>query len=207
MPRHDRYRFRRIKVDGPWCIYCGMLADTEDHFPPLSVSISGFLLPACRLCNNLASTLYPFDFQARVRHVQEELVWRFGGDLAMPHWTTEEITKLGPNLQRYIELCRERKNLAHGRIVWNAREYLRSIAPANVFAAINAKTLGIQESEPTPSRPSAPVELKPLVFENNRICLVCRQTFRQKRRQQKYCCRRCQHKATNHKASPARPGE
>ena len=182
--RRDRYRFRRIKVDGPWCTYCGMPADTEDHFPPLSVSNSGFLLPACRRCNLFASNLYAFDFNARVRRVQESIERRFGSLLTMPDWDGDEISELGENLRRYVESWRERKRLAHGQIVWDAMAYLRSIAPANVFAALNAKTPGIPESGLTPLKS----------IENLKTCEECGKQFQPKARNgsfQRFCRTKC----------------
>lgn len=47
---------RRVRLSGDWCVYCGQVAETVEHFPPKSYCLDGLLMPACKECNSLAGT-------------------------------------------------------------------------------------------------------------------------------------------------------
>ena len=77
--------FRR-RIRGNQCVYCGLSADTEDHFPPQSLTHLGVLLPACRECNSMAGTEWCFDFELRCAYVKDKLRKKYQKVLQTPDW-------------------------------------------------------------------------------------------------------------------------
>jgi len=45
-------RMFRIRISGYFCVYCGEIATQDEHFPPMSYSLRGYILPACAECNS-----------------------------------------------------------------------------------------------------------------------------------------------------------
>lgn len=115
-------RITRLKLAGIYskisdsrrCLYCGVSADSLDHFIPLSfaVAISEFidiprkmkkLIPACRECNSIAgSKIFP-TVGAKRRYIQAHLKAKYGRFLVAPRWTEHELSELGYNLRTFIE--------------------------------------------------------------------------------------------------------
>lgn len=123
----------RIRLVGPKCVYCGMLANSDDHFPPRSAFRAGFILPACRECNFLAGTSYPTDFWKRVNLVKEKIKKRNRKLVNMPFWSKEDLNELGPNMRRDVEIWQRKKRIVHSRLAWNVESYLASIDKNNAF--------------------------------------------------------------------------
>lgn len=119
----------RTKLGGRLCVYCGMVADTFDHFPPRSYTRHGFLLPACRECNVVAGTHHPTDFDKRAEHVKQSLARRHKKALHFPVWETDDIEALGYSMRKNVKSWQERRRIAHARLVWNAVAYILSIVP------------------------------------------------------------------------------
>jgi len=130
---------RRVRVSGKWCVYCGMAANTDEHYPPSTYSATGLILPACGECNNLASTEWPTNFEKRVAHVKSKLEWRHRKALKMPVWTADDLDELSSEMRREIKIWQKRSRIAKQRIAWNAMSYLSSIDSGNVFAVLNAR--------------------------------------------------------------------
>lgn len=128
----------RTRLRGFDCLYCGEVAETEEHFPPSSHSALGFILPACRECNSFAGTEWPDDFEARAQHVKGKLAQRYAKEIATPEWRDDELRQLGPNLRREAIRWRKRCEIARRRIVWNAIVYLLFIDRNNDFVVIDA---------------------------------------------------------------------
>lgn len=130
---------RRVRLSGEWCVYCGQVAETVEHFPPKSFSNDGLLLPACRECNNLAGTDWPTDFGKRKEMVNEKLRRRNARALNTPVWTKEDLQEMKRGMRKEIEIWQTRRRIAERRIAWSAEGYLASIDRNNDFAKLNAK--------------------------------------------------------------------
>lgn len=104
--------YRRIAENSHTCGYCGMPADTLDHFTPVSVGavltalgikFKRYLIPACRECNILAgSKLFKTIGQKR-HYIKQRLRQRYKKQLNCPNWTQDELEDLGWNLRSMIE--------------------------------------------------------------------------------------------------------
>lgn len=127
----------RVRVPGKICVYCGMPANSIEHFPPASVGSAGWLLPACKECNFLAGTLHPQDFVKRSEAVKAKLSARYPPrdipdietmlTLGEPEWNTA-LKDL--NYMRARSL----------RLAWSAVRYLSLIGQHKVFAGSRVKT-------------------------------------------------------------------
>jgi len=124
----------RLRIKGPLCVYCGGTANTDEHFPPASLTPNGYLLPACRECNSIAGTTWATDFEERTRHVKAKLRLKYRSHLETPEWSTEEKDELGYNLRKVVELWQTQKTVLNERLAWNAVAYLLSIDHNSVFA-------------------------------------------------------------------------
>ena len=124
----------RARINGKWCVYCGMLAETKEHFPPASLTHKGLILPCCRECNRIAGTLCGADFQQRIQIVKTAIGRKYKRVLNMPVWTMEEMEDLGYAMKEGIEAWQKEKRIAKSRIAWNAMSYLASIDHHNAFA-------------------------------------------------------------------------
>jgi hypothetical protein len=107
----DERRFRAA-IKGDMCLYCGLVATTEDHFPPVSHSLRGYLLPACAECNGLAGTNHPTNLKKRIAYVKEKLELKYKKLLAMPVWSKDELKQIGYNLRSGIKECQNNRRIA-----------------------------------------------------------------------------------------------
>ena len=124
----------RIRLDGARCIYCGELANQDEHFPPATYSAGGFILPCCGECNVFAGTQHPVDFWARADFVRSKIRKKYRLELTRPDWDENEIKELGPNLRKVIRVWQKQKKIAKERLAWDVEGYLSSIDQATVFA-------------------------------------------------------------------------
>jgi len=129
----------RIRVKGIFCVYCGEMADSVDHFPPKSASVMGFLLPACKECNNLAGTDYPFDFENRAKLVTEKLRKKYNKILGTSEWSKDEMRELKYSLNRMVRSWEELRKIIRRRIAWNAISYLSCTALTRNFVQFNVE--------------------------------------------------------------------
>lgn len=121
----------RRRIAGELCLYCGLVATVEDHFPPYSYSHSGFLLPACRECNLLAGTAHPSLLPERMDYVKAKLKVRYAKYLEIPDWTEEELAKIDLDLRTEIRASLRLRRIVGYRIGWNGIPYLRGIDTHN----------------------------------------------------------------------------
>jgi len=130
---------RRVRLSGDWCVYCGQVAETVEHFPPKSYCLDGLLMPACKECNSLAGTDWPTDFGKRKDLVNERLKRRHAKALNTPVWTQEELKEMKRGMRKEIEIWQTRRRIAERRIAWNAEGYLAYIDRNNDFAKLSAR--------------------------------------------------------------------
>lgn len=130
------------KTEQGICVYCGMVADTLDHYPPISSSPrTGVLLPACRECNAFARDLYPYDFIKRVEHVKNRIRKKHARMLRrMPVWEADELDEMSGHMRRDIELWQRKRRIVHARLVWDVVNYLRQLVATRSFAARDAES-------------------------------------------------------------------
>lgn len=142
MARKRSYRhvdtFRTI-IHGDWCVYCGAIATTRDHFPPKSLTMRGLLLPCCGECNSLAGTDNGTDFGLRADLVKIKLRKRYRKILMVSVWGSEELSEMGKSLKREIRTWQERRRIIQSRLAWNAEGYLASIDKDSAFAELIAE--------------------------------------------------------------------
>lgn len=125
------------------CVYCGITADTTDHFIPLSFQRTGprragretqrhNLIPACGECNSIASDLV-FSFLGEKRlYIQHRLRKRYKRVLNTPTWTEAELREMGPGLRGGI-----RRNMYAKAITILRLDYPRTICPDVTNAEIS----------------------------------------------------------------------
>jgi hypothetical protein len=147
MSRRDNKN--RLHIRGDRCLYCGLPATTEDHFPPASYAKSGLLLPACRECNNLAGTEYPISLIDRSLHVKSRIRKRNLRFIRHIEWSDEELADLSELLQREYRAWREKKAEVNERLAWNAMGYFALIVRSKDFARLSASLNSSLESEQT----------------------------------------------------------
>ena len=142
MAKNRSYRhpdtFRTI-LHGDWCIYCGMIANSREHFPPASLTMRGLLLPCCLECNALAGTGHPADFALRSKMVKNKLMHRYRKALKVPIWESEDLSEMGRTLKGEIKAWQRKRRIIQSRLAWNAESYLASIDKDNVFADLIAE--------------------------------------------------------------------
>lgn len=137
--RRANQRQLRLTIRGHFCIYCGEWATCLDHFPPYSACLSGFLLPACKECNSLAGTEYPFDFRSRAKFVIERLRARYRKVLETPEWSAEEARPLGYSLKQMVKSWSKSRKIAIRRTAWNAESYLALLPAAKRFVDVTTQ--------------------------------------------------------------------
>lgn len=92
------------------CDYCGLLADTVDHVPPLSVRpalIELKLAPryhfvevrSCRECNTALGARPLWTISQRKQFLIKWITRRYDQYLQIPNWTEGELAKLSETLQ------------------------------------------------------------------------------------------------------------
>jgi hypothetical protein len=137
----------RKRINGKYCIYCGDIATTDEHFPPKSATNKGLILPACIECNMIAGTECAFDFDKRCNYVIKKLKEKYKEIIKANNWTIEELINLDDELIiGTIKWIRQKKKI-HERIAWNALIYLNSIDHNNYFVQQNVKIDGIINQE------------------------------------------------------------
>ena len=118
----------RYRIHGERCVYCGEPSNSDEHFPPKSVSDTGLLLPACLECNTIASAVHANNWINRVSYVKEKLRRQWLRDLKVANWSKDELDELGPQMRREVEASIKRKKLIQERLCWEPSRYLRIIA-------------------------------------------------------------------------------
>lgn len=118
---------RRTRIKGDWCVYCGELATTEDHFPPASITAKGWLLPCCSECNSVLRDQEPFDLLKR-RHIVAKRYGRKLGRMKAEWRNTEIEEELEGNLRRSVKSYQTSRRRMVMRVKWSVEAYLARIA-------------------------------------------------------------------------------
>jgi 5-methylcytosine-specific restriction endonuclease McrA len=129
--RHNYRRYNklyRLVADDDICVYCGVPADTLDHFVPLSIlpmvgEVYGrigrqFLVPACKECNCTAGSKVFKTVGAKRRYIQSRLRAKNRSLLSTPYWSEAEVAALGYNLAIKISQSAIHKTWIEARLRW-----------------------------------------------------------------------------------------
>jgi len=151
------HKLYRLVANEDICVYCGIPADTVDHFVPISVvgmlgevfGIVGrqFLVPACRECNSLAGGKCFKTIGGKRRYIQGRIRARNRSILAMPHWTENQISELGYNLAEKVRVSMVEKTWIEARLKWRN---VNNKSAVNI-AAIRSKFLVTGSGSAKPS--------------------------------------------------------
>jgi len=104
------------------CYYCGDIADTKDHIPPLltvyQLGPENFkdlvVVRACRWCNTKLGSKMLTTSKERKACITEHL--RKQLNKLGPEWTEQELGELGPTLRQSIEDRRDVRDWLKRRI-------------------------------------------------------------------------------------------
>lgn len=127
--KRRRAKGGRAVLKGHYCLYCGVVADSLDHWPPVAMgqrAPGGFMLPACRECNRLVGDT-PGDLVARIDHVRAALSRRYAKALKAPTWEPEELDELGPAMRAAMVAAMEERGKVQARLAWDSFRYLAMI--------------------------------------------------------------------------------
>lgn len=125
------------------CVYCGILADSEDHVVPrhllsrageLGLDLSKVMRmkqwvhPACRECNSsLGGKLF-----ATLRERREEahrlIRRRYASYLRTPDWSEEELSEMGPKAQAEIVAALAVRDWVRARLRWAGATVVEDVA-------------------------------------------------------------------------------
>lgn len=127
--RRRRAKGGRRVLAGAFCIYCGVTADSREHWPPVATSHApgGFILPACRECNTLGGDFCPADFAARVDYVKGKLAARYRKVIGLPRWTESELAELSPAMAESLRSTADEQAQIKARLDWDSFRYLASL--------------------------------------------------------------------------------
>lgn len=144
---HTRYNRQRAEVrfnkfysfvkNNDICIYCGLVADTGDHFVPLFIihiiaanieKIKGrILIPACRECNSTAGAKAFSSIGAKRRYISERYKKKYLKLLNSPDWNEQELNELGYVLQTKIRGQMALKTVMKERLRWQNKQNRRAV--------------------------------------------------------------------------------
>lgn len=111
---------------GDSCVYCGVLADTMDHVPPISWCQSFdkkvlethnfFKVPCCNECNNFLNNMPLFSVRERLKEVRKRIKKKYKKVLSMPKWDEEELQELSKEFADHIRQQSIKSELTKERI-------------------------------------------------------------------------------------------
>ena len=180
--------------NGGICVYCGVRADTLDHFVPTSITkalmsctsivpMGGMVkVPACRECNSIAGAILFKTIAAKRRHIQEHLRCKYSSYLETPDWSEEELDDLGRSLRERVEAGLKVRRWVTERLAWR-----------NTSNAAHANLKIVKFAS---SKADGGVEIR---LKRDR-CETCDSEFFKGHSQQKYCSRACNEKARRQRA-------
>lgn len=121
--KHDMKRYhslyKRISTNWDRCYYCGDIAETLDHVPPISCADlreNHILIPCCRDCNVRLGNVFLIEIEDRCKYICKSLKRKHKKVLNMPDWTDEELDELGYNLRCEVINRLEQKKFIERRI-------------------------------------------------------------------------------------------
>lgn len=138
MSRHRKnhcvYDASRITLKGDFCIYCGEVSTTSEHYPPAATTYRGFKLPCCFECNVLASDENARNFERRIESVKSKIRRKNWKWLQIPEWSHEELDDLMPALRRDVIYSLNKKYRTNKRLEFDSLVYLALIDVNQDFA-------------------------------------------------------------------------
>jgi len=123
-----RKRYKALEPRYQWlwngtnCYYCGQLADTKDHIPPISIAYAlgadrlnrrNFQLwkvTCCKECNSVLGDRFILSPERRGKWLYEYYLRKRYKKLAQNGWarfSQEELEEFGPNLQSFLKNCED----------------------------------------------------------------------------------------------------
>ena len=113
----------RLAYPNGICVYCGVIADTEDHLLPRTwtgdaVRKHVITIPACRQCNSTINDRYLPSITARRNEAHRYIARKYRKVLKIPAWSDTELRKLGKTLRSSVERGLHEQKLARARLAW-----------------------------------------------------------------------------------------
>ena len=125
--------YRPYKPPGFWhqgnaCVYCGWLADSIDHAPPVTWAFSLgseyfykrkielVKVPACRECNIELASKKLFTVKERTVYLAERYRHKYVSLLYGRPWSARELDELTGNLKRDLTTWAQLQHVIHRRI-------------------------------------------------------------------------------------------
>jgi hypothetical protein len=129
--KHSIYctpKCRREAFSARPCMYCGVPADSRDHFVPRSytnkmramgssVHVSE-TVPCCRECNSTAGATIFSNVREKRFYIQDKYRNKYAKILNTPDWTQKELDELGPTLKSHVINGLRAKEITKQRIAW-----------------------------------------------------------------------------------------
>lgn len=95
------------------CSYCGVIANSIDHVPPISARerivdlglqsrYPFFEVPACRECNSTLGARGLWLLSERRAYIKKRLHQRYASILRIPDWSDNELAQMSKNMQGYV---------------------------------------------------------------------------------------------------------
>jgi len=104
------------------CVYCGELADTLDHVPPVAISanldleMKHMVVPACRECNSTLHDKFLLRLDDRAEHLLNRYKTKYKKHDSTVAWDEDEIEELSGHLKTYIRGCQHEYQRFRDRI-------------------------------------------------------------------------------------------
>jgi len=131
------------------CVYCGSLADSEDHVVPrhllkrageLSIDLSkvmrmkSWVHPCCRECNSiLGGQIFP-TIQERRAAAHKGIRKKYASYLRIPDWSDEELAVMGQTAQREIIAALAVRDWVRERLRWKGAKHVEDISAVHGMA-------------------------------------------------------------------------
>lgn len=111
------------------CIYCGNIADSVDHVPPISARDGIMALrltrpprfievPSCRECNSALGNRALWTVTERKAWIKAWVRKRSRKYLVIPEWDKEDLGALGPNARMFVNAGLEKQRIVRQRLAW-----------------------------------------------------------------------------------------
>ncbi|MDE2232528.1 MAG: hypothetical protein KGJ90_00150 [Patescibacteria group bacterium] len=208
--RYNRFFYKILNQE--WCVYCGDLATTVDHFIPISIfasligigaDINGkILVPACRECNLLAGDKLFKTIGAKRRYLQNRIKERYRKVLNMPFWEEKEISELSPHMQEIVKNGLLEREHVKARIGWKNINNRESAKLAAVCFSSRVRGGNSVPTNAPKKRKGKDISKRSQNYENYHAderlisvpCLCCGNPFIKNRPWARYCSKICRQK-------------
>lgn len=105
------------------CVYCGLIADTQDHLMPEpwtggAERNSVLTVPACRECNSAINDSFAFEVDVRRRIAHEYISNKYRKHIAVAEAHKVHLQEYGPNLRSVIQASIDVGEVTRTRLEW-----------------------------------------------------------------------------------------